>query len=104
MDSRGLLHGSGSAELRSDQPRAQWVIVLSAGGRHLAWLSPLVPPLVLNDSIALFSLVSEGVTVSPPTLPVSLDVASLVLRQNEGKRSEGRASACILPSPTPSSD
>lgn len=65
VDSRGLLHRS--TELRSDQRRAQWVIVLGAGGRHLAWLSPLVPPLVLNDSIALFSLVSLSFLLLPPT-------------------------------------
>lgn len=66
VDSRGRLHGS--AELRSGQPRAQWVMVLSAGGGG-GTLGPLVPPLVLNDSIALFSLVSEGVTLFPPHHP-----------------------------------
>lgn len=67
-DSLGLLRGS--AELRADQLSAQWLIVASAEGRDVAGLGPSVPPPVL----ALFSLVSEGVTAFPRS--VSLDVTS----------------------------
>ena len=62
-DSLGLLHSS--AELRVDQLGAQWLIVASAEGGDMAGLDPSIPPL----GLALFPLVSEGVTAFPPPSP-----------------------------------